>query len=325
MPRDFDDPGLVWDAEPTAPAPPAGDDPQTTDTATDSAPAPATTEPATEPTPGEAPLPDGPIPLDRHKAILETERRRTAEAEAKWQRVAFAEEFVKAGKTPEQVREALETYDSFRGDPTRVLEQLYTNLSTNPQYATQVKSWAGRMLSGGKHAIEAVDPHGDPEPTPDYERVDPETGVKTPFMSQPQMAKWQQWRERQLEAKFNERLAPLEQARQAAAEEAQNRQVWAQVSSELEAMRAKPHFTEHEADIKAYLAERQFAGPEATLEKAYIHVLTTKVLPGLSASERAKTVTELKTQAAASSAKPTSAGSATPIRPVDFDDPRLKW
>jgi hypothetical protein len=87
-------------------------------------------------------------------------------------------------------------------------------------------------------------------------------------------------------------------------------------------MRQKPHFSEHEADIKAYLAERHYA---ASLESAYIHVLTTKVLPALSATERAKTVTELKTQAAASSAKPARSASATPMRPKDFNDPGLRW
>lgn len=305
-------------AEGTSPVP---DDPQTPDTATASPPDPAITGSAPEPTPGEAPLPNGPIPLDRHKAILEGERKKYTDLDSKWQRVAWADELISAGKTPEQVREALQVYDGFSGDPTSVLERLYAGLVNNPTYAPQVKSWAGRMLAGGRNPIEAVNPQADPEPTPDFQN---EQGI--PFFSGPQMAKWQTWRERQLEAKFAERLGPLERARQqaeeAAATERVKAQVTDQVSAQLKDMRAKPHFTEYEADIKAYLAER---GYNASLESAYIHVLTTKVLPGLSASERAKTVTELKTQAAASSAKPTSAASATPIRPKDFNDPGLVW
>jgi hypothetical protein len=87
-------------------------------------------------------------------------------------------------------------------------------------------------------------------------------------------------------------------------------------------MRAKPYFTEHEADIKAYLAAR---GYRASLESAYVHVLTTQVLPTLKATERSDTIAALKTQAAASTAQPSAAAPATPIRPRTFDDPRLTW
>ncbi len=320
-PQSFDDPGLNWGPEePAAVDSPPTDDPQTPDTATASTPEAATTPSATEPTPGEAPLDTGPIPLERHKAILEKERKERSELEAKWARTAWADELVSAGKTREQIQDALALFDGIDRDPAGFLERFYEQLQGQPELAPQVRSWAGKVLAGGRKPVEAADPVGDPEPQPDFES----NGV--PFFSAPQMQKHLQWQQRQMEAKWTERMSPLLTAHQQREQEVQfQRQVAKETESlkaQLEEMRQKPYFTDHEADIRAYLAERQF---NSTLQDAYVHVLTTKVLPTLKSTERASTLAELKTQAAASSAKPSSAAPATPVRPRDFDDPSLKW
>lgn len=301
-------------------ASPAADTPQDASASAPS-PAPATEAPATETPTGEGSSTDGPIPLDRHKAILEAERKRTAEAEAKWQRVQWAETLAESGRTPDQIRDALSLWDGIDAQPAEFLEQFYNRLQSSPEFAPQLRSFAGRILAGGRKSVEPIDPTGDPEPGPDLQDQSGNT-----LFSSKQMQKWQQWRERQLEARFNERLSPLLTAHQQAQERATIEHAYqaeyARQAKVLEAMREKPHFKEHEAEIKAYLAAKNYEG---TLDEAYVHVLTTKVLPSLQSQERAATLAELKTQAAASSAQPSAAADKAPLNPQSFRDPRLKW
>ena len=319
----FSDSSLDWGNAPEpAPAadPPPAETPQA-DPAPDAPPEAAITPPVAAATEGDGPANSGPIPLERHKAVLEAERKKTADLEVKYQRVQWAEALAESGKSSDQIREALSLYDSIDAKPAEFLEQFYTVLQSRPEYQQQLRSFAGKLLGGGRRPVEAADPHGDPEPGPDFQD---EKG--TPFFSAPQLQKWQTWRERQLEAKMQERMSPLLQAheqQQKAQEYQQQYQAeFHRQSKALEAMREKPYFKEHEADVKAYLAERQFAG---TLEEAYVHVLTTKVLPSLKSNERSATLAELKTQAAASSAQPSAAAPKTPVAPKGFGDPSLKW
>ena len=71
----------------------------------------------------------GPIPFDRHEAILKAEREKTAALEAKWQRVAWAEELANAGRNPEQVQEALRLFDGIDANPDQFLAKFYELLS----------------------------------------------------------------------------------------------------------------------------------------------------------------------------------------------------
>jgi len=320
-PTSFDDPSLVWeDSAPTPhPAPPpASNDPQTPDTATDSTPASATETPATGTTPGETPREaSGPIPLDRHQAVLAAERQKRTELEAKWQRVLWAETLVDAGKSPEQIRDALSLFDSIDSNPMEFLGRFYDLLGNHPTLGPQVKSWAGKVLGAGPQALAA----DDPEPSPDFQDAQ-----GTPFFSAPQLQKWQAWSRRQDEAKFNQRLDPLFRAqadRERAAQQAQQdaREV-ARVHAEVAELANEPHFAEMKADMLAYIKANNW---KPSVEKAYRYVLTTKILPNLNSTARAGTIAALKTQAAASSVKPSAAASANPSRPKSFDDPNLEW
>ena len=302
----------------SAASPPA--DPQSTDTPT-VPPAEATPPPAPGQVDGEAPQDSGPIPFDRHKAILETERQKRTDLDAKWQRVQWADALVDAGKTPEQIQEALGLFDSIRGNPIEFLGKFHDLLRNDPEYGQSVRSWAGKVLGGGRQPVEAVNPQGDPEPGPDFQD---EKG--TPFFSAPQLQKWQTWRERQFEAKQSERYQPLIDAHQQAQAAEQQRQSDARDTqraiSEVDKIKAKPFYDELKPDIAARMKESNWT--ESPLE-AYVAVLTTKKLPTLTADAKAQTLAELKTHAAASSAKPSTAASATPTKPRSFNDPSLKW
>jgi hypothetical protein len=288
-------------------------DPAPIDTATDPSPEAATAPPAADDTREAAPSQDGPIPFDRHKAILEGERTKLAEAEAKWQRVAWADELAAAGKTPEQVREALAVFDSVQADPVGTLERLYDYLQSNPQLAPQARSWAGRVLG-----TKAAEPAGEAEPQPDFQ--DPATGAK--FYSQEQQARLMAWRERQVVQRLEERFQPLITAHERALQQERERGVAQQAEAEFAAFKDRPHFAEHKADILAFMQARQW---NASLSDAYAHVLETKVLPKLAEQGKAQAVADFQKQAQASSARPSAAAPVTPAAARSFMDPSLKW
>jgi hypothetical protein len=265
----------------------------------------------------------GPIPYDRHQEILNRQR---AEAENRWQRVAWADELVQAGKTPTQIREALAIFDGIDTDPVGFLERFHEQLSGHPTLAPQVRSFAARILGSRPHEAEP-----DPEPQPDLE--DRERGIIS--YSHDQLRKWQEWNRRQTDARVQDReqqmlarLAPLEQEKKRRDLEAAVNQVYAEnyqsAEQEFEEMSKLPHFTEQKQAIKAFMEAHDYKG--VTLKDAYIDVLVKVVLPNLSHTERAKTLDTLKTQAnAGRSVNPRTGAAATRKAPTSLLDPSLKW
>ena len=321
----FSDPSLSWsDAPPNSAseaAPPAADTSTTDATAAPSS-AATTTPPADTTGAGEAPLAtQGPIPFADHKRILEGERTKFAELDGKWQRVAWANTLMEAGKSPDEVREALTLFDEIRQtNPVNLLDEVYRHVSQNPEFAQEVRSWAGKVLSAGR----TFAPQGplatdreDIEPQPDYQ-----DGQGQKFYSADQWQKALAWRERQMEAKFDARMAPLETHHQQQVRQAEEQRVLTTVRAQLESYRQKPGFREHEADVKAYMQAHQWRAP---LAEAWAHVLETKILPHTKQTAGQEKLAELQTQAAASGIKPSGVAPTTPVRPKGFRDPSLKW
>ena len=326
-PLDFDSPELTWGDEPDpAPVDPPPTTPDESDTDAATSPDPAIPGSADGTDSSADRQPQGPIPFDRHKAILDKEREKRADLEAKWARHAWVEELTAAGKTPEQVRQALQVYDGVDADPVGFLERFYDQLKSHPTLGAPVRSWAGKMLASGRGQVPGAAPApgegDDPEPPPDYEY----NGV--PFYSAPQQAKHDAWRSRQQLAEFQQLLAPLQQEREqrqrAEAVTNQQQQEVERAKAELTDLRQSPLFVQHEGKVKTFLQ----AHPEYYrygLHRAFLQVMLTEILPTLSQTERAAQLAELQTQAAAGSVSPRSAAVSSPRRPTDFDDPSLKW
>lgn len=310
-------PATAWD-EPAPETTSPVADPAPSETAADPSPESATASPAAT-TPSAATPPEaGPIPLDRHRAILEGERTKFSDLDAKYQRIAWADELVSAGKTPEQVRDALAVFDSVDTDPIGYMERLFTVLQQHPNTAPLARALAGRVL--GTHA--AGSPAGDePEPGPDYQTAD---GAK--FYSVEQQAKWMAWREQRLMSGMDEKIRPLltahQEAQHTAARRAADEAAAGQAISEFEGLKDKPYFAEHKAEILAYLQQHKFQVP---LQTAYLHVLETKVIPGLKQNGTAQAVADLQREAHASSLKPSGGAPVAPKSPTSFNDPSLKW
>jgi hypothetical protein len=310
---------VSWNETPATP--PVADTPSETGPAAPP-PAAATTPPASPPAAGDGVRDDsGPVPFDRHKAILESERAKLADVEAKWKRVEWANELVEQGLTPEQAKQALAIHGHLAGNPAAFFESFLHQAQAHPELAQQVRSIAARVLGAG------AGPSGqdDPEPQPDF-YTEGADGSRIPFMSAPQMQKWREWHDRAQQRKLDERFGPIEQAEQAraqAAAVAQYRdQVTSEVKAELTALRQQPHFKEHEADVRTYMESQQW---RVSLTQAWLHVLQTKVLPTLSQTARDAAIADMQKRAHASSVNPKGGAPSTPASPKGFDDPSLKW
>lgn len=260
--------------------------------------------------------PQGPIPFERHKEILNAAYKERDDYKTRAERVAWADELASAGQTPEQIRDALAVFDSVNADPVGYLERLYGVLQNNPQTASQARSWAGKILASRQAETQA-----DAEPQPDFHTPD---GAK--FYSQEQQAKWMAWRERQLEQRIQQRYQPLEELAQrtqaAERERAEYERAAASAKGEFDAFKDRPHFAEHKADILAFMQQHNWQRP---LADAYAHVLETKVIPKLTETGKAQAIQDFQKQAAASTTKPSVAAPMTPVAPKSFMDPSLKW
>jgi hypothetical protein len=269
-----------------------------------------------------APSETGPIPFDRHQAILNTERTRASEAEGRLSRLQWAEHLASQGKTAEQIQESLALYDGIDGDPVGFLERFHANLENHPTFASQVRSWAGRVLNGRRGGSQ-VDPGNDPEPQADMQDSN---GV--PVFSAPRMQKWQEWRERQFEARLNERLNPLVNAHEQAAVQEQDRRLLQQAVGQqrqiLQELRNDPVFKENESLVRDYMKSKNFTN--VTLHEAYAHILSTKVIPSLRVNGQAQAEAAMRTQAAASGLKPSTTAPVMPgAKPKSFHDERFQW
>jgi hypothetical protein len=321
--------GLDWSAANViADSDSPSESPSGTDDAPQTPPASATTSPETPTATTEAgATPQGPIPYDRHKAVVDGIR---AEADARVARYRWAEELEQAGIDAQTARDLVQQ-KNWRADveanPIAFIERLAEAARNDPSKAQQVRSVAARIL--GQRV--AGQPQGqpdasDPEPQPDFE----DRASGSTFYSAPQLAKWNEWHARQLESRVSAKFEPLLQERQQRIDAEQQHQAIQQqyaatyqgLEGELNELRQQPLFVEHFEKVKAFCKAQNFTvGPK----DAWLHILHTDVLPNLSQTERTKTVAELRTQATSSSVNPKGAATSTPGTANSFLDPSLKW
>lgn len=313
------------------PAPSEAESP-TADTTSADAPTASSPEAATEPpvdTPSDAAEPResaGPIPQERHKAILEAERKLRTDLEAKWQRVQWADELANQGVTAEQMRVAHRAYQFSEQDPVRFVEAILSNAAAQPELAQAVRSIAARVLGGRGQQPQQVQPDADAEPQPDLYQQN-EDGSRTVVYSAPRQQEREAWFRRQWQAELDQRLGPIEQERQAQAARQQDQRVYSEVQTwgreQLDVFKDKPFYGDLKAGVKAFLDEHGY--DPGRLPVAILTVLNTKILPSLGPAERANAIAEMRQQAAASSVSPNAASTSAPKRIDRFDDPSLKW
>lgn len=327
-PLTFDSPEL-W--KPDAPAPSAS---SVEDTSGDAKPPASSPEAATVPpvdhTPPDAkPRDAGPIPFERHEAILKAERQQRTDLEAKWKRVEWASKLADEGHTPEAIQRALAIHGGMVGNTEAFLEQLLTEAAGVPSLKAKVQALAARLYAEPKPSS-ATD---DAEPQPDLFQNNGD-GSQTLVMSWKRQQEWNAWQQRQQSRQLDERFAPLEQVRQQierekAEHEAQKRDD-AEIQhhkdagqSRLDELKKEPYYSPE--FLKAMQDFAKSVNFNTTVDAAWLHVLRTSTLPKLSETERAKTIADLRTQAVSSSVNPKGAVSGVSTGPKDFYHKSLKW
>ncbi len=313
-------------------------DTSTTDEPSRPTPESATTSPGEPTKVEEVPRDDvGPIPVSRHKALLEAERAKYTDLDAKWKRVQWASELVEQGATADQVRNALGTYRDLNSDPVRFFRQLLTEASEDEHLTAQLRSVAGSVLGTGRAAA-AVNGNGQPqgqdEPEPPPDMFDSATGIQG--YSASQQRKHAEWNERRILAKVAEDNKPIKewwQSQQARDRQAQQAQAFnAEVKGlldvhgkrldELKKLGTDAGYYDDtfKAKMSEYAKSKNF---NVTPDEAWNHVYHTHILPTQSQRERSRYDAELRTKANASSVNPKSGASSVPANITRLDDPRL--
>lgn len=272
--------------------------PDTTPSAVET-PSPAPAQPAlsfgdalrqtAQPPAAQTPAPPA-IDLDAERAKWETER--------PWAKELTADAWREHQEAFRAVREA-------RENPVRSAEQLLAAALSNPAFAADVRSFVGRTLAGYRATAPqaTAQPAPDPEPQPDLE------ANGKAWYSAEQMAKWREWNDRRIEAKFDQRFKPIEDWRTQTAEqqqraEAERQQIdyaqrtYAEVS-------ALPLFTENreaiarEFDKTTYRSDHEAA---LGLWRAYHAVVGGK----FQQAQQSQAATDAARRAAANTGRPIS-------------------
>lgn len=285
-------PAPTWDAAFQAAGLTGGPD---TDASAEAAttPVPAIAEP-----PPDASAPDtqapldakGPIPFDRHTAILENTRRKAAE------------EIV--GRVESQFGPGIQLQQRIQTDASGTLAQLIDEGIQHPEIGPALISHLARTLSARR------------QKAPDLTPIDTEVG-KVYTADQVEALVAQQ---------IAQRVGPIEQERQARAQEAAQRQqqdaVKTTVSSRLKHWESRPGFSEHKADIaqaqKAYV--EQGVDTWSALGLAYADVYEAKVRPKQQAAQTTQFVQSAVAKAAASAGNPGVVAPSMNRRPTTWDE-----
>lgn len=257
--------------------------------------APATSAPTQSVAPDSGGSQQGPLPYERHKAILDG---------------AYAERDT-AKRAAEEYKQRYGWAEQFETNPYQFVEGWYDKLLDHPEYGPQLIARSARALASRRGAHQA----SAERPKADVPIMDAHGNVTGYTYSDKQQDALDEWKWQQREAKLAERFQPLETMRKAIEEQAQvahiHQQSEAYAKTTLNELRQRPYFKEHESKVKAAL----MAHPEwgDNVHAAFNHVLVTEILPNLSTSEQAKVVANLQNKANASTVAPN--GSAPTGKP----------
>lgn len=274
-------------------------------------PAPATAAPEADPNaPAAAVVPapsdKGPIPFERHQAILDNARKKTLGEVA--------------SRVEQHFGPAIQLQQRLRSDPAGTLTQLFDEAMSNPDLGPTLRSHAARVLAGSRGK-----PAGSEEPQPDLSGQD-DQGQTVRFYSAEQQAKRDVWARQQILAEVDARTAPFQKDLQTRAQreqaEQQNAAIRQNVTSRLTTWREQPGFTEHEAEIAEQQAALVAQGLDtwSALGLAYTKVYQAKVLPTVRADSQTALVKEAARKAAGSTAHSGTVAPSTQARPKDWDE-----
>jgi hypothetical protein len=259
----------------------------------------------------------GPLPYERHKAILENTRTR-ARAEAEQQLQQQYGWALQVG--PQNFQQITQLAQQWANDPVAFVLGALDDLQNSPQYAPTLRSHVAKILATRPNGNGQA-PEQEPEPQPDIV-VD---GYA--WYSAQGQAKRDRWLANQLLSQVRQELAPLREdieTRQQrdtiiAATQAANRFA----TDTITEMNRLPYFKEQKAEIeKVFRAMPPMPDHLVgqAIRDAYIQVLSTKVLPSLNSSAKSELLSSLNQKAAASARNPSTGAVAHASRPKSFEE-----
>lgn len=272
-----------------------------------------TPEPSSAPSPAPtaddlAALPKGTsIPYDRWYKV--NERMKQAEARTR----GLEEQYGDVLRVDPQVARAqMQMYQALASDPVGTAAEMVARLMQHPQYGGQMAAAAARWAA--QHPGQAP-PQGMQAPVSMDPDLVAENGEGVYSAKRLQQVLDQQ--AKTLRDEFAKAVGPLQQSHQAQQQQARQAQMhrWAdeQATRQLDEASAWYGWDQHKSDVAQALSEHpanpQTGDPGWTLPQAYLHVLHTKILPTLSANERATVVADMQQRAAAATLNPAT-GSA---------------
>lgn len=280
--------------EPSTPAP-------SSDASASDAEPPASAEATTPPGTPAIQAEPGPVPYKRFQEV-NTERTKFKQD---LERFAWAQ-----GIAPEHGQAVAQFVQALQADPvSTLLTELQTIAQADPSHAAAVRSFAARMLGQARGQAPS---QAEAEPEPDMQAAD-----GTLVYSAPQLKAWNEWNKRQLLGEISKQVQPLQQF--AAQEQAQRMRADIQAQANQWATDTyaqwsqRPHFLEYKTEIGTLMRDRELG-----LAEAYAEILTTKVLPTLTAQEQRKTLDAMHAKVAAGTTNPTRMPVAQKAPPKDF-------
>lgn len=249
-----------------------------------------------------APETQGPIPFERHQAILQNTRQKAAE------------EVV--GRVQQHYGAAIEFQSRLQSDPQGTLTQLIDEVVSDPNLGPQMMSHLARTLSQrrGQKALNE-------EPQPDLLTTDGDL-----VFSAGQYQKREAWLRQQMAEEVNQRLAPIEQERQrqaeAAALERRSQETRQTVTTRLSEWQKRPGFRDHQQAIAVKQSEYVRAGLDtwSALGLAYADIYTERVLPKVQADSQTTLVKSAFAKAQGSTSHPGQVAPSTMPRPRSIDE-----
>jgi hypothetical protein len=271
----------------------------TTSAPVSESPAVAETAAPVSPAPAQVSEP-GPIPYPRFKEVND-ERQHLRE---QMQAYGWAQQI-----DPSHGQHVAQFYQDLRRDPVGTLIREADFIAqAQPDSAQALRSWAAKMMRSGG-VVEDTAPEADLQ-TADGQLV----------YSAQQMQKYAEWQQRQLLAQVDQRINPLQhhqqelQQRELVQQARSNAMTWA--NQTLTQWRSRPHFSEHENDIKELMS----SNPKLGLADAYVEILTSKVLPTLGARERSSVVAQMQQKSEAGTVNPSRTAVSPSTRPKSFGE-----
>jgi hypothetical protein len=270
-------------------------DPQTTDDPD------APTIPETVAAPPPDTKPKGPIPFQRHEAILKTTREKVATET----REAVEKELgpwrqVMSSFRPDEFAPVVDKLASLSRDPVAFYRDLGQELQRNGLLPDQPPPHAPTRSAA---------PQGS-EPEPDL--VNPDTGEL--LYSAPQLQKALAWREQQIESRLRREMQPLMESHRTAQQERELSTLTTAATAKASEAIAEAQTWEGFDELKPKIAALMRNDRRYSLEGAYLKVYQTEYVPTRKQRERESVVAELKQKGRAGSSgiSPNSRSNATP-------------